>query len=211
MLAIDHAIVTVVDPSATAERLASRAGLRAVEGGRHSGHGTGNWIVPLGDSYLELMTVVDPEEAEGSPLGRWVLRHTRHGDRLSALCLRTDDIEEIAARTGHGATPMSRQLPDGTELRWRLVGLPAALSDDALPFFIQWGSGGDHPGRMDVEHAVTVAGIAWVEYGGDAGRLGRWLGDHSLPIRVVGERSGPRRLAIMTGDGPVVLNTSVSV
>jgi hypothetical protein len=40
---------------------------------------------------------------------------------------------------------------------------------------------------MPVQHAVSVAGIAWVEYGGDAERLGQWLGDHDLPIHHVDE------------------------
>jgi hypothetical protein len=212
MLAIDHAIITVSDPVATAERFAEHAGLKAVHGGRHSGHGTGNLIVPLGDTYVELMTVVDQWEAERSPMGRWVLERSRHGDRLSALCLRTDAIDEVAARIGHAPTPMRRQRPDGTELQWRLAGLPAAISEERLPFFIQWDVADEaHPGRMPVQHAVSVAGIAWVEYGGEAGRMDRWLGDHDLPIRCVAEPSGPRRLAIVTGNGPVVIDATARI
>jgi hypothetical protein len=206
MLAIDHVIITVPDPTATADRLFEQAGVTAVPGGRHIGHGTGNWIVPLGTSYLELLTVVDRPEAEHSPIGRWVLERSRNGDRISALCLRTDAISEVAARIGHDATPMRREQPDGSALHWRLAGLEAALSEERLPFFIQWDIADDvHPGRMVADHAVNVDGIAWVEHGGDPARLAEWLGDHGLPIRVVEGRPGPRRLAIMTGDGPVVV------
>ena len=209
MLAIDHAIIAVRDPAATAEALARRGGLHAVPGGRHPGHGTGNWIVPLGSTYLELMTVVDPDEAEESPLGRWVTGLARNGDRLAALCLRTDAIDEVAARIGAPARPMERRRDDGSVLRWRLAGLEAALSDERLPFFISWDvPDEDHPGRMPVDNDVHVDGISWVEYGGDQERLTGWLGDHDLPIRWRGERPGPRRLAIATSDGNVLIDVS---
>ena len=205
MLAIDHAILTVPDPAATADALAERAGLHAQPGGRHRGHGTANWIVPLGDNYLEFMTVVDRREAESSQLGRWVLERSRNGDRLAALCLRTDAIDEIAARIGDPAQEMSRERVDGKVLRWRLSGLAVALSDAPLPFFIQWDiADEDHPGRMPAEHAAA-AGIAWIEFGGDPARLADWLGDHSLPIRAVGGAAGLRRLALTTGDGQVLV------
>jgi hypothetical protein len=205
MLTIDHAIIAVQDPTATAEELVQR-GLRAIPGGRHPGHGTGNWIVPLGSTYLELMTVIDADEAEGSPMGRWMLRSSRHGDRLAAVCLRTDAIDEVAHRIGYRPEPMSREREDGTVLRWRLAGLEAAMSDEHLPFFITWDADDDqHPGRMPVDHDVTVDGISWIEYGGDPKRLAEWLGDHSLPIRSVDEQPGPRRLAIATADGPVII------
>ena len=42
-------------------------------GGVHEGQGTHNRIVPLGDGYLELMAIGDPEEAAAHPFGRRVL------------------------------------------------------------------------------------------------------------------------------------------
>lgn len=210
MLAIDHAILAVRDPEATAALLADRSGLIAVPGGRHTGRGTGNWIVPLGSSYLELMTVVDREEARGNPMGRWIHKQSRNGDRLAAVCLRTDGIDRVARRIGHGVEPMGRERADGTVLRWRLAGLDAAMSDDRLPFFIQWDidDDRDHPGRMAADHREAVDGITWVEYGGDPHRLGEWLGDHTLPVRVVDELPGPRRLALRTGAGQVVIDVT---
>lgn len=209
MLAIDHAIIAVTDPAAWASQLRRRAGLTAVPGGRHEGLGTGNWIVPLGDTYLELMTVVDRVEAEASTLGRWVLEQTRNGDRLAAVCLRTDDIDEIAQRLDRSPEAMSRRTGDGTVLRWRLAGLDAALSAEALPFFIEWDiDDGRHPGAMPADHAVTPEGIPWVELGGDRRRLAEWLGDHALPIRSVDEPPGPRTVAITTSERVVRITTA---
>lgn len=201
MLAIDHAIVAVADPEEWAGMLRERAGLVAVPGGRHEGTGTGNWIVPLGDTYLELMTVIDGTEARNSALGQWVLDETRTGDRLVAVCLRTDALDEVAARIGVRSEAMSRRTDGGELLRWRLAGLAAAMSDERLPFFIQWDiEDRQHPGATMVEHDTEVDGIVWVEYGGDRGRLADWLGDHTLPIRVVEGPPGPRTVAVSTRD-----------
>lgn len=209
MLAIDHAIIAVTDPEAWATQLRERTGLAAVPGGRHEGTGTGNWIVPLGDSYLELMTVVDHDEAEASELGQWVLDQTRNGDRLAAVCLRTDAIDELAAQLGRTPEAMSRRTDDGIELRWRLVGLDAALSDEQLPVFIEWDIDDErHPGRMPADHAVAPAGISWVEFGGDHERLEDWLGDGTPSIRCVDERSGPQTVAIATPDRLVRITTA---
>lgn len=209
MLAIDHAIVTTTDPGGWGRSLREQAGLAAVPGGRHEGLGTGNWIVPLGSNYLELMTVMDRDDAEHSGLGRWVLAQTRNGDRLSAVCLRTDDIDAVGRRIGHEPEPMSRRTDDGTVLRWRLAGLSAAMSDEAMPFFIQWDiDDGQHPGLAAADHRATPNGISWVEYGGDPDRLAEWLGDHSLPIRCVDAPAGPRRLAIATDERLVLVTTA---
>lgn len=209
MYAIDHAIVAVTDPESWAAQLRDLSGLAAVPGGRHEGQGTGNWIVPLGESYLELMTVVDRSEAEQSELGQWVLDQTRNGDRLAAVCIRTDDIDGIASRIGYTVQPMSRRTDDDDLLSWRLVGLEAAMSDEHLPFFIQWDvDDGQHPGRMRADHAIDPQDICWVEYGGDGDRLGDWLGDHTLPVRCVDEQPGPRTVAIRTNKRIVRVTTA---
>src|SRR5262245_6695165 len=72
VLALDHVIVVVADLDSAAGRLYREHGLASVAGGRHAGHGTGNRIVPLGSTYIELMAVVDPDEAASSPVGSWV-------------------------------------------------------------------------------------------------------------------------------------------
>ena len=119
MLAIDHVIVVVHDLDAAARRFDEQHGLASVAGGRHAGHGTGNRIVPLGSSYIELMAVVDPDEAAFSPLGAWLARRLVEvvGDARGAL---------PAHRRHRGGRPtnrreplpMRRTRPDGVELAW---------------------------------------------------------------------------------------------
>ncbi len=205
MLHIDHVVMTVGDFDVAAQRLFERHGLRSVPGGRHHHHGTGNRIVPLGPSYLELMAVVDPDEAAGSPLGRWVTDRAAGGDRLSLLCLRTDDIAAVGRRLGEEPERMSRRRPDGVELGWWLVGLSAALTED-LPFFIQWDVPPDLlPGRDHADHRVEPAGITWVELGGEPDELAGRLGPHDLDLRIVPGDRGIRRIGIAIQGGEIVL------
>jgi hypothetical protein len=206
VLAIDHVIVLVHDLDAAAEQLYELNGLASVAGGRHAGFGTGNRIVPLGDSYIELMAIVDPDEAAASPLGSWVEhRLAEVGEAPVAVCLRTDDIEAMARRTGHAALSMSRTRPDGVSLEWQLVALEAALTD-GLPFFIQWHvDASEHPGRTPVEHRCTPTGIEWVELGCDEDRLASWLGAQDLAVRRVDRPFGTLRFAVGVAGGALIV------
>ena len=49
------------------------------------------------------------------------------------------------------------------------------------------------------------------EYGGDTELLARWLGDHEAPIRCVDDQPGPRRLAVATSNGQVVINVTGAI
>jgi len=153
MLEIDHVLFPVLDLDAAATDLLDHHGIASVPGGRHPGHGTGNRIVPLGDTYLELIAVVDPTEAEASPMGRWVTRNASHHFEPVSLCLRTDDIEPIADALDEQAVRMVRQRVDGSEVAWCLVGLEEMTGVGNLPFYIQWETApGDHPAQTAIDH-----------------------------------------------------------
>ena len=206
MIELDHVIVAVGDLATAAERFERDYGLVSVEGGRHRGLGTGNRIVPLGDSYVELMAVVDEAEAVGKPWASWVRRTCAGGDRLGALCLRTDDADAIADRLGTPALEMSRTKPDGTELRWKLAGLDLMLDDSSHPFFIQWyADPADLPGATPVEHPSGARGIEWVEIACAPDELRARIGDADLDVRAVTGDRGVRRVGIATPGGTLVL------
>lgn len=97
---IDHLVVAVRDLDEAARRYREELGLDSAPGGRHPGWGTGNRIVPLGDDYVELIALIDADEAAGHPSGRAVLAAAEGGDRLFATCVATDDIEGVASRLG---------------------------------------------------------------------------------------------------------------
>lgn len=206
MLAIDHVMVLVHDLDEAARRFDQDHGLTALPGGRHVGLGTANAIVPLGDEYIELLAVVDEEEAASNGMGQWALhRLGARGEGVVAVCLRADDLDAVEHRTKRERLAMQRTRPDGVELRWELVALDAALTD-GLPFFIRWDvDEGDLPGSAPVSHRSGATAITWVEMGGDAARLDAWLGPHDLPLRIAPGDPGPQRFAVATATGEAIL------
>jgi hypothetical protein len=200
----DHVVLAVADLDASADRLLAEHGLASVPGGRHRAWGTGNRIVALGETYIELLAVVDEAVADTTDVGRFLRAFVADGDRWFAVCLADDDLDRTAARLGLHVVSGVRERPDGTTLRWRSCG----FEDDPervarLPFFIDWDvPAGLHPGRTADDYVGSASGIARIEMGDD-GRLVDWLGDagRDLPIRMVDGRPGVRRVVLATTDG----------
>jgi hypothetical protein len=98
MIELDHVLIAVADLDAAAQEVQDRYGLASVEGGRHQGLGTANRIVPLGETYLELVAMVDDDEAAAGGFGSWVAG----GDlpRLLGWCVRT--TTSTKRRSGSG-------------------------------------------------------------------------------------------------------------
>jgi hypothetical protein len=206
VLRIDHPVRAVADLERAAERWRRDLGLDSAPGGRHAGWGTANRIVPLGDAYVELIAVADPETASASAFGRAVTEAASRGERWLTFAAAADDLDAVAARLGLEVTEGSRERPDGTTLRWRSAGLEDPRREPWMPFFIAWEVPPDlHPGRARGGHGILAGGIAWIEVGGDARRLDDWLGGTELPVRVVDGPSGIRAVAIAAAGGELVI------
>jgi len=202
---LDHVVLAVADLDAAAERLLAEHGLASVPGGRHPAWGTGNRIVPLGETYIELLAVVDEDVADTNPVGSFLRRFVQGGDRWFAVSLSDDDLDATAARLGLDVVTGRRERPDGLIVRWRSCG----FEDDPervarLPFFLEWDVPADlHPGRAAVDRHQRASGIGRLEMGDD-GQLAPWLGDGGfdhLPIEVVVGAPGLRRVVLTTRDG----------
>ena len=63
-LELDHVLIAVDVLDEAGRWIEERHGLTSIQGGRHTGWGTANRIVPLGGSYLELIAVVDHKIVE---------------------------------------------------------------------------------------------------------------------------------------------------
>ena len=144
---LDHALIAVADLAAAAREIEARYGLASIEGGRHPGWGTANRIVPLGDTYLELVAVVDEGETAKSDFGRWVAGAGADLLRPLGWAVRTRTLDDVAGRLGLTTLEGSRASPDGRVLRWRTAGIERAAAEPSLPFFIEWGPGTQFPGR----------------------------------------------------------------
>jgi hypothetical protein len=199
---IDHAIIGARDIEAVADRLWEQHGLASLPGGRHAGWGTHNRIVPLGGQYLEIIGVVDENEALRDPMGRWLLANTATGDPLMGWCCETSDIERLSRRLGLALERGGRERPDGTRLSWRVAGRESALG--ARPFFIAWDEPEMRPGLLSAPHAVEVLGISRVEVGAGAEELEGWIED-DVPVRPLGDGGGLRAIVIATANGEIRL------
>src|SRR4051795_1352083 len=139
---IDHVIYATRDLAQAAARLEAEHGLAAAGGGRHTGIGTENRIVPLGGGYLELIAVADHAEAERSALGHALAERIRgRREGLMGWVVAVEDVASEAARTGAELGVIG-----GAGLRAQLAGVATAMAEPALPFFIQRDPGIADPG-----------------------------------------------------------------
>jgi hypothetical protein len=168
----DHVLVAVADLEAGARWIESEYGLRAVPGGRHPGAGTANMIVPLGSAYLELIGVVDAEEAGRSPTSVRITRALAEGRRFAAWAARTNNLDALREQLVAAGWQLeavrqgSRVRRDGVMLRWRTQLLAPAGEPSVLPFVIEWSvPRGMHPGEMPADHPSRAQGIRSVRLG----------------------------------------------
>jgi hypothetical protein len=143
---IDHVLLATTELDHGSGQLWRGYGLRCAPGGRHVAWGAANLIIPVGDQYLELVAVTDPELAAASPLGRAVLAGADR-DRITPIgvCLVAPDLDHISQRLGSPRETGARVLADGAEIRWTTVGLARAFGAERLPFYINWDALARHP------------------------------------------------------------------
>jgi len=142
LLGIDHLVIAVADPDDAVDQLRDGLGLAPGGGGRHEGLGTYNRLVWLGDSYLELIGVYDPELARASWIGEPTLRALNAGGGLATWAVATAAIEADVGRLRDAGSDLGeltageRLRPDGRIVRWRLAS-PPMLAFDGPPFLIE--------------------------------------------------------------------------
>jgi Glyoxalase-like domain len=202
---LDHVLIPLPDLSGAVSEFEGRYGLVSVEGGRHADWGTANRIVPLGDSYLELIAVVDPAEASQSALGRWIA-NARTGRPLG-WAVRTDDLDAVAGRLGLNVGSGSRLTATGDLVSWRIAGIERAMAEPWLPFFIEWAAGSRLPGRVDVEHPAAATGIKELIVTGEPTRLSSWLDGRRLPVTLADGGSGVIGVVLSTSSGEIVVGS----
>ena len=149
MLALDHIVISSLDPEKSARLFGEKYNLSVVQGGRHENWGTFNWLCYFKNNcYIEWIGIFDKPKANNSdnPL----IKNT-----AKALATKSQGIIQFAFRTEHMETDIcnldvhkilftgpvagSRMLPDGGELEWRML-FPKADTIQPLPFLIEWGN-----------------------------------------------------------------------
>ena len=204
---VDHVLIAVADLAAAGREIERQHGLASVEGGRHPAWGTANRIVPLGDSYLELVGVVDAAKAAENAFGRWVASGLGSTVRPLGWAVRTSQLDEIARRLNLTVQAGSRATPSGGQLRWRSAGVNQAAAEPSLPFFIEWEPQTMLPGQAAIRHRAGTARIARLILSADLGRLADWLGNHQLPIVVHTGMPGLTTIYISSDAGEISIGS----
>ena len=161
--------------ASTAQRIGGLLGKDFVDGGVHPRFGTRNMILPLaGNTYLEIVEVLDHPASDKAPFGQAVRARSALGGGWLGWVVAVDDIALVEQRLGREAVTGSRHRPDGKELVWKQIGVHGLIADPQLPFFIQWESPAEmHPSAgADPEFS-----LACLEIAGDPQRVSEWLGE----------------------------------
>ncbi|WP_028638793.1 VOC family protein [Nocardioides sp. URHA0032] len=161
--------------ASTAQRIGGLLGKDFVDGGVHPRFGTRNMILPLaGNTYLEIVEVLDHPASDKAPFGQAVRARSLLGGGWLGWVVAVDDISVAEQRLGREAAKGNRHRPDGSELVWKQIGVNGLIADPQLPFFIQWQS----PAEMHPSAGADPAySLACLEIAGDPHRVSEWLGE----------------------------------
>ena len=153
------------------QRFGSRIGSPFTDGGIHPRFGTRNFTLPLiNGHYLEVVCPLDHPAADASPFGKVVSQRANEGGGWLTWVLSANDISPIEKRLGRDAVDGHRNRPDGTDLRWKQLGVLDTLKDSQLPFFIQWLTS-NHPST----DGKGLAEISKIEIAGSETKIESWL------------------------------------
>ncbi|WP_232667238.1 VOC family protein [Pseudonocardia sp. TRM90224] len=194
---LDHLVYATPELDAAVAAFAAASGVEPVEGGRHVGRGTRNYLVGLGPtSFLEIIGPDrdNPVEPGNVPFGIGTLT----GPRLVTWAVAPADIDKAVAAAGIGPIePMARRTPAGALLEWRLTSSEA--SPPGVPFLIDWGTT-PHPAAALPRIGLTGLGATVPEPAAAAELLTAL--DVTLPVE-----AGPQSLVALldTPRGPVTL------
>jgi hypothetical protein len=138
---LDH--VSYVDShdqiSDVVNRIGSQLGTAFIDGGIHPKFGTRNFTAPLlNGQYIEIVCPLDHPATDATPFGKAVKRKADSGGGWLTWVFSVSDISLIEDKFGRKAVEGNRRKPDGTELRWKQIGVNEITEEKDLPFFIQW-------------------------------------------------------------------------
>ncbi|MGB5755407.1 MAG: VOC family protein [Acidimicrobiales bacterium] len=149
MAELDHLIFASPDVDAGVQHIENLTGARAVAGGPHVGLGTHNALLTFDErTYFEVIGI-DPDQPDPDQPRPFGL-DDRNGPGLAGYAVHPsggESLEDLrASMLAAGFDPgsiadMSRRLPDGELISWRLTigGDSGAANQGALPFAIDWG------------------------------------------------------------------------
>lgn len=144
LTSLDHIIIGVHDLGIAASIFRDKLGLVPSGGGIHPVGGTANRIIVIGDTYLELIAIYEPEEAQES-----IRQRLARGEGYLNFVLSSNDIEADCQAmrqrgvTLLGPTPGSLRAEDGRSRAWMRANVERPDLTQPYPFIIQHDSAGE--------------------------------------------------------------------
>jgi hypothetical protein len=131
----------------TIQHLSSRISSTFVDGRIHPHFGTCNFTTPLaGGQYIEVVCPLDHPATEATLWGKAVSQKAQEGGGWLTWVFSTEDISPIEAKFGRDAVDGHSTRPDGSDLKWKQIGVKEITDSREIPFFIQWLTS-DHPSQ----------------------------------------------------------------
>jgi hypothetical protein len=156
---LDHVsyVTSHVQLADTVQRLGSRLGSTFVDGGFHPRFGTRNFTASLKNGqYIEVVCPLDHPATEQTPWGKAVSKKANEGGGWFTWVFSTEDIAPFEDKFGRLAIDGHRTRPDGSDLKWKQIGVIEIAKTPTFPFFIHWLTQ-DHPSKDGVPTANILS------------------------------------------------------
>ena len=120
-------------------RIGSQISTAFIDGGIHPKFGTRNFTAPLlNGQYIEIVCPLDHPATDATPFGQAVKKKAEAGGGWLTWVFSSSDLAGIEEKFGRKAADGYRTRPDGSELKWKQIGVKEIIGSGELPFFIQW-------------------------------------------------------------------------
>jgi Glyoxalase-like domain len=154
-------------------RIGSQIGTAFIDGGIHPKFGTRNFTAPLlNGQYIEVVCPLDHPATDATPFGQAVKKKAEAGGGWLTWVFSSNELSKVEEKFGRKAADGYRTRPDGSELKWKQIGVKDIIGSGELPFFIQWLTE-NHPSK----DGNSVAKIAKIIIADDEKLADSWFKD----------------------------------
>ena len=120
-------------------RIGSQISTAFIDGGIHPKFGTRNFTAPLlNGQYIEVVCPLDHPATDATAFGQAVKKKAEAGGGWLTWVFSSNELSKVEEKFGRKAADGYRTRPDGSELKWKQIGVKDIMGSGELPFFIQW-------------------------------------------------------------------------
>ncbi|ASN07114.1 VOC family protein [Virgibacillus necropolis] len=173
MLALDHVVIAANNAEELSAQYGNQFTIKSIKGGQHNEWGTHNYLSYFSnDSYIEWLGTYDNEKTTNSdnPL----IKHLTHVLEKNIagpfqFALRTTQMDSYVEHFQKNDIPFvgpvnaTREKPDGSIVKWRMLFPEYNYETEVLPFLIEW----DNPKEAYPDTSLlNIQTIRQINFGG---------------------------------------------